>query len=147
MRGRKTPFRHVKCVRVCVGMSCHHQDNTGVVVWCQWRLSPSLFPQIHYLGNGKSRKITDQRRTNSLTSSSCLSTFRTSCVFSSEREKKNSNILISRQKNSASWQQPNSPATGEEERKKDREKNNTRGHIWRYIYTFSLHDEPTFDVS
>lgn len=32
-------------------------------------------------------EITDQRRTNSLTSSSCLSTFRTSCVFSSEREK------------------------------------------------------------
>lgn len=49
---------------------------------------PPHFAQIHYLGNGeRGGEITDQRRTNSLTSSSCLSTFRTSCVFSSERER------------------------------------------------------------
>lgn len=92
-------------------------------------------------------KITDQRHTSSLTSSSCLSTFRTSCVFSSEKRNKK-NILISWQRNSASWQQPNSPATGEEGGTKERlGENNTRGYIWRYIYTFSLRDEPTFDAS
>lgn len=85
-------------------------------------------------------KITDQRHTNSLTSSSCLSTFRTSCVFSSEREK-NSNILISRQRNSASWQQPNSPATGEErgrEKERDWEKT-THEDTFEDIFTHSLY--------
>lgn len=70
-------------------LSCHRQDNTGAVV-CRRRRRrrrpSSLFAWIHYLGSGEVRKITDQRRTNSLTSSSCLSTFKTSCVFSSERE-------------------------------------------------------------
>lgn len=37
-------------------------------------------------------EITDQRRTNSLTSSSCLSTFRTSCVLSSEKEEAEKHI-------------------------------------------------------
>lgn len=95
-------------------------------------------------------KITDQRRTNSLTSSSCLSTFRTSCVFSSEREKKQQHIdqPTEEQRFMTTTQLPHNRGRdgGERDRKRLGE-NNTRGHIWRYIYTFSPHDEPTFDVS
>lgn len=72
----------------CDCMSCHRQDNTGAVVWrCRHRPPPSLCTDSLFRKQ-EGEKITDQRRTNSLTSSSCLSTFKTSCVFSSEREMK-----------------------------------------------------------
>lgn len=100
---RKPPFRHVKYVCMCVMSTCHVTTRiiqvplSGASENCPLPLSTnSLFRKW------EEEKITDQRHTNSLTSSSCLSTFRTSCVFSSEREKKPSNILISRRRNSAS---------------------------------------------
>lgn len=95
------------------------------------------FFQIHYLEN-EWVKITDQRPTNSLTSSSCLSTFRTSCVFSSEREKEE-NILISGWRSCASWQQPDSPATTREQIK-------TSLHLKIYLHILNA-QRSIFDVS
>lgn len=133
---RKPPFRHVKCVSAChVTTGIIQVLLSGASENCPLPLcTNSLFRKW------EEEKITDQRRTNSLTSSSCLSTFRTSCVFSSEREK-NSNILISRQRNSASWQQPNSPATGEvrgREKERDWEKT-THEDTFEDIFTHSLY--------
>lgn len=72
----------------CDCMSCHRQDNTGAVVWRRRHRPPPSLCTDSLFRKQEGEKITDQRPTNSLTSSSCLSTFKTSCVFSSEREMK-----------------------------------------------------------
>lgn len=94
-------------------------------------------------------EITDQRRTNSLTSSSCLSTFRTSCVFSSEREKERRG---GEKKNREHIDQPTEeqhfmttarlPRNGgregeEEERKEAGRKQHTRTHLKIYLHILS----------
>lgn len=84
--GGKKPF--APAARASARCHVTGRRNTGAVVWCQCKLSPaSLCTNSLFRKWGEEREITDQRRTNSLTSSSCLSTFRTSCVFSSERER------------------------------------------------------------
>lgn len=63
--------------------------------------------------------------------------------------KKNSNILISRQRKSSSWQQPNSPATGEEkgrEEEKDWAKT-THEDTFEDIFTHSLYATSPFLMS
>lgn len=110
----------------------HVNSNIAGVVYAGGK-----FLQIHYLENERV-EITDQRPTNSLTSSSCLSTFRTSCVFSSERQKEE-NILISGWRSCASWQQPNSPATAREQIK-------TRLHLKIYLHILNA-QRSIFDVS
>lgn len=140
----------------CDCMSCHRQDNTGAVVWRRRHRPPPSLCTDSLFRKQEGEKITDQRPTNSLTSSSCLSTFKTSCVFSSEREMKKKQWHIDQPTEEELFMTTtelprNGGREGETQREKEREGDwettTQRGHIWRYIYTFSLHDEPIFDVS
>lgn len=83
MWGGSLGFCDEKCVRVC-----HISTGITQVQLSGARENCPLPPSTNSLfRKWEEEKITDQRRTNSLTSSSCLSTFRTSCVFSSEKGK------------------------------------------------------------
>lgn len=104
------------------------------------KIVPSLFPQIHYLENGKRRKLLI-KDIPTLWLLQAVCRHLEPAVSSPLKERKNSNILISWQRNSASWQQPNSPATGEEgerDRKRDWEKT-THEDTFEDIFTHSLH--------
>lgn len=84
-------------------------------------------------------KITDQRHTNSLTSSSCLSTFRTSCVFSSEREK--TATYWSADSGTAlhdnNLTPPQRGKRGGERKKETGRKQHTRTHLKIYLHILS----------
>lgn len=147
-RARRNPrSRHV-------WLACHvsARKNSGAGVWRRHRRPPSLFARIHYLGNRKRRKLLiKDLPTLWLLQAVCRHLKPSVSSPLKGKKKQNSDILISRQRKSSSWQQPNSPATGEGGREGERERkrlgeNNAGRHIWRYIYTFSRHDEPIFDV-
>lgn len=84
-------------------------------------------------------KITDQRLTNSLTSSSCLSTFKTSCVFSSKRETKKAVTYWSADRGRALCDNnPTPPQRREREGEKGWEKT-THEDTFEDIFTHSLY--------
>lgn len=85
-------------------------------------------------------KITDQRHTNSLTSSSCLSTFRTSCVFSSEREKKTATYWSADRGTALHDNNLTPPQWGKRGREKERDwEKTTHEDTFEDIFTHSLH--------
>lgn len=127
----------------CDCMSYHHQDNTGAVVWCRHHRPLPLSSQIHYLGNRKVRKLLIKDvPTLWLLQAVCRHLKPSvSSPLKEKWRKKNNDILISRQRKSSSWQQPNSPATGEEkgrEEEKDWAKT-THEDTFEDIFTHSLY--------
>lgn len=169
MRRKRWEKPFLRCHTCVCTVSCHRRRNTqvplsGAGANC---LPPPFATNSLFRKWEEEGEITDQRLTNSLTSSSCLSTFRTSCVFSSEREReggsgrgrgggekrkvrgwvgKTGNILISRQRNSTSWQQPRLPRNrgkrggwGEEKREKRPGENTTHEDTFEDIFTHSLY--------
>lgn len=134
----------------CDCMSCHRQDNTGAVVWRRRRRRrhrppPSLCTDSLFRKQ-EGEKITDQRRTNSLTSSSCLSTFKTSCVFSSEREIQKKQRHIDQPTEEELFMTTtklprNGGREGEREREEERERlgenNAARTHLKIYLHILS----------
>lgn len=100
---------------------------------------PSLFAQIHYLGNGKRRKLLI-KDIPTLWLLQAVCRHLEPAVSSPLKEKKQQHI-DQRQRNSASWQQPNSPATGEERgREKERGwEKTTHEDTFEDIFTHSLY--------
>lgn len=139
---------------LCVCVSCRRHDNTGGVVLCRWKWSPPSTPQIHNLGNGKGRKLLIKDvptlwllqavcRHLESAASSPLEEKKTGTYWSADGEtahldKSPTNTPLPPLQRGKIWGGGGGGGLGENK--------HTRGHIWRYIYTFSPHDESTFDV-
>lgn len=99
--------------------------------------------QIHNLGNGKRRKLLI-KGVPALWLLQAVCRHLEPAVSSPLKEKERGNILI----NGGTALCDNSPTPPQQwKRWGGGRENNTQRHIWRYIYTFSPQDEPTFDVS